>query len=65
MEVLTQVRMENAKKKLMENDNLDQIASECGYRNRKYFCEAFRNYMGISVFEYRKSTVGDHQYGQK
>lgn len=52
---LTEIRLTHAMK-LLQNTNLpiSEIAVQCGYSNSNYFCDAFKNIMGMSPLKFRK-----------
>jgi AraC-like DNA-binding protein len=55
-EMLTDIRMENAKKLLENTDySATQICFEVGYRSFSHFRRVFKNHSGITAIEYRKS----------
>jgi len=54
---LTQVRLELAKRLLGNLDlKLDEIATQCGYRDTPYFCRVFRRVAKTTPAEYRLSV---------
>lgn len=56
-EKLLQTRMEVAKKLLMENLKIQEVAAKTGYENSNYFSTVFKNYfnMSPSAFKYKNS----------
>jgi len=59
LEYLTQVRMESAKKMLMDPANkIYEIALQVGYKNSNYFSKLFRKYTGYTPSQYRKHIKG-------
>ena len=58
MEYVRFCRMKNAARllRITDNDILD-VALECGYEAHESFSRAFKNQYGISPSEYRKSTI--------
>lgn len=52
---LTKIRMEHAKKMLIEsNDTIAAIGMQVGYEDQKYFSQAFKKVVGIKPAAYRK-----------
>ena len=57
MEILTQIRMENALRMLWEGElTVKEIAIQSGYNNITYFYKVFKKYTGMSVGEIREFT---------
>jgi AraC family transcriptional regulator len=55
-EFLTRLRLEKAALKLKHSQNdIGQIAFDCGYQNHETFTRAFKDYFGLSPLEYRNS----------
>ncbi|UWP58797.1 response regulator transcription factor [Ruminococcus gauvreauii] len=55
VEYLTEVRLEHAKKLLIESDyNISEIAWKVGYQDEKYFMKVFKREAGITCAKYRK-----------
>lgn len=55
---LDQVRIEEAKKLLMDNSmKVYEIAEQVGYKNVDYFHRKFKKYEGTSPAEYRKKLT--------
>ena len=53
-EALTRTRMEAVMHRLQETgDPISLIATDCGYRNIKYFYSQFKRYAGMSPSEWR------------
>jgi LacI family transcriptional regulator len=53
---INRVRLGSAKLLLAETDlSISRIADRCGFGETKYFCEAFRNFEGVTASEYRQS----------
>ncbi len=53
--VLTEIRMEHAKKMLdLGIADMDEIARACGYYNKKYFFEVFKRFTGYSITDYQR-----------
>ncbi len=50
---LIQIRMEEAKKRLRNGDEIKVVACEVGYSDRNYFSRAFKKYTGISPGKYQ------------
>jgi AraC family transcriptional regulator len=67
---LTRLRLEKAALKLKHSQNdIGQIAFDCGYQNHETFTRAFKDYFGLSPLEYRNSiaeltTKKQNEYGQ-
>lgn len=54
MRYLNQLRIEEAKKQLLNTDDtISQIASQCGFQNVYYFSNLFKKMIGISPLNYR------------
>jgi AraC-like DNA-binding protein/mannose-6-phosphate isomerase-like protein (cupin superfamily) len=49
----------NKSKELMRNPvfNLKEIAYQTGFSNQPYFCKRFRDYTGMTPYEYRKTLL--------
>lgn len=57
VEILTQIRMENALRMLWEGElTVKEIAIQSGYNNITYFYKVFKKYTGMSVGEIREFT---------
>lgn len=55
LDYMTRVKMERAKKLLIESDARSyEISDRLGYRDSEYFSRLFKKYSGISPTEYRK-----------
>jgi AraC family transcriptional regulator len=55
-EFLTRLRLEKAALKLKHSqDDIGQIAFDCGYQNHETFTRAFKDYFGLTPGEYRGS----------
>lgn len=55
---LTRLRLEKAALKLKHSQNdIGQIAFDCGYQNHKTFTRAFKDYFGLTPLEYRTSIA--------
>ena len=55
---LTRLRLEKAALKLKHSQNdIGQIAFDCGYQNHETFTRAFKDYFGLSPIEYRNSIL--------
>ncbi|MCA6515071.1 MAG: helix-turn-helix transcriptional regulator, partial [Chitinophagaceae bacterium] len=53
---LTRLRLEKAALKLKHSQNdIGQIAFDCGYQNHETFTRAFKDYFGLTPLEYRNS----------
>lgn len=54
MQYLSQLRIEEAKKQLLNTDaTISQIASQCGFQNVYYFSNMFKKMLGMSPLHYR------------
>ena len=52
---LTRIRMENARKLILEGDHkMYEIANSLGYCSPRYFTDTFKKYFGLSPTEYKK-----------
>lgn len=59
IEFLTKVRMDNAKKLLLNPDlKVYEVANRVGYDNYRYFSKIFKKHCGDTPFEYRKKEIG-------
>jgi transcriptional regulator GlxA family with amidase domain len=57
IEYATNLRLEEAKKLLLETDyTLDTIASLCGYENGSYLGRVFRSKVGINPSDFRRNN---------
>jgi AraC family transcriptional regulator len=55
---LIRLRLEKAALKLKHSQNdIGQIAFDCGYQNHETFTRAFKNYFGLAPIEYRNSIA--------
>lgn len=54
---LTKVRLDNAKKCLMEGLSVEKTAELVGYNDGNYFIKIFKKYVGVTPAKYRKSMV--------
>lgn len=67
---LTRLRLEKAALKLKHSQNdIGQIAFDCGYQNHETFTRAFKDYFGLTPMEYRNSiekltTNKQKEYGK-
>lgn len=58
-QLIQKVRMEASLRRLRETENsVAQIASECGYTDQSAFARQFRQTLGLSPSEYRRSSAG-------
>lgn len=53
---LDKVRIEEAKRLLLQNVKVYQVAARIGYPNVDYFYSKFRRYVGVSPSEYRRTS---------
>ena len=51
---LTEIRMNHAKEFLEHGMMPEEVASRCGYPNKKYFYDSFRQRFGMTVLQYQK-----------
>lgn len=57
-EYLTQVRMEEARRLLINTDyQISEIASRVGYRDARYFSQVFKRNEGCTPISYRRDTM--------
>ena len=67
---MTRLRLETAALKLKHSQNdIGQIAFDCGYQNHETFTRAFKDYFGLTPLEYRNSiaeltTNKQNEYGK-
>jgi len=67
---LTRIRLEKSALKLKHSQNdIGQIAFECGYQNHETFTRAFKDYFGLTPIEYRNSIADltknkQNEYGE-
>jgi AraC family transcriptional regulator len=67
---LTRLRLEKAALNLKHSQNdIGQIAFDCGYQNHETFTRAFKDYFGLTPLEYRNSiaeltTNKQNEYGK-
>ena len=56
IDYLRNIRIENAKRMLIEDDglNISDIAVRCGFSESAYFCSVFRKHTGMTPRSYRK-----------
>jgi len=57
IEYLTCVRIEKAKKMLLENCKISDIAYQIGYRDTRYFNYSFKKYTSLTPREYRNKYM--------
>jgi two-component system response regulator YesN len=55
VQFLTQERMEKAKTMLLEGKQIQDIAAEIGYEDRRYFSEVFKKTTGMTPSEYKQT----------
>lgn len=56
---INKLRIEKAKKLLLEPDNrVKEIYEEVGYSNQQYFSKVFKKITGMTIMEYRKRISG-------
>jgi LacI family transcriptional regulator len=59
---INRVRLGSAKLLLAESElPIARVALRCGFSETKYFCEAFRNYTGVTATEYRRQFRPDRE----
>lgn len=54
-----QERMEQAKRLLLEDRQVQDIAESLGYPERRYFSDVFKKYTGLTPSEFRQAHVGN------
>ena len=55
---LTGIRMENARKQLLESDKkVYEIANHLGYCSARYFADTFKKHFGMSPTDYKKRML--------
>ena len=54
---LTKIRLENAKRCLMEGLSVEKTAELVGYNDGNYFIKIFKKYIGVTPAKYRKSLM--------
>ncbi|WP_121613417.1 response regulator transcription factor [Mesobacillus foraminis] len=54
---LTQIRMEQAKKLLLEGKKVGEVSEMVGYHSYRHFTELFKKYVGVKPGQYRESFV--------
>lgn len=65
MQYLNEVRIEQAKKLLVQSElSLQDIASNVGYNNYTYFAKIFRQMMGVTPSAYRMESLDDGRQGK-
>jgi two-component system response regulator YesN len=53
---VTAVRMERAKEMLLQNKQIQEVASAMGYEERRYFSDVFKKVTGMTPSEFRQSA---------
>jgi two-component system response regulator YesN len=56
IDALTQIRMEEAKKRLTKGESVKAVAYSVGYHDPNYFTRIFKKVTGVSPREYREQT---------
>ena len=56
--VLTEIRMNHAKELLERGVSPEKAAAQCGYPNKKYFYDSFRQRFGMTVLQYQRTRRG-------
>lgn len=54
---LTKVRIDNAKRLLLEGVSVENVAEAVGFSDGNYFIKTFKKYVGITPAKYRKAFV--------
>ena len=54
---LTKIRLEHAKRCLMEGLSVEKTAELVGYNDGNYFIKIFKKYIGVTPAKYRKSLM--------
>lgn len=58
---LTEVRMKEAKKMLLNPDyKIFEISNQVGYENSEHFTKLFKEYSGITPRDYRNNLNAEH-----
>ena len=53
---LTEIKLSHAMNLLLHSGlPVSEVASQCGYQNSNYFCDAFKKVMGVSPLKFKKS----------
>ena len=55
LQYLTDIRMEQAKRRLLAGEKIVEISREVGYFNYRHFSEAFKRHVGVTPKEFRNS----------
>jgi len=51
---VNRVRLKHAKKLLLENIKLEEVAKRCGYGSQRTFLRVFKQYIGVTPSQYRE-----------
>lgn len=57
VQFVTQERMEEAKRMLLEGKQIQEISSEVGYEDRRYFSQLFKKHTGMTPSEFKACYV--------
>ncbi|EDE3185389.1 helix-turn-helix domain-containing protein [Salmonella enterica subsp. enterica serovar Saintpaul] len=59
-EILRELRMESARKMILENTHsVSMVAQKCGYNSTSYFISAFKDYYGMTPLHYYDNAVSE------
>ncbi|WP_243343373.1 AraC family transcriptional regulator [Anaerococcus sp. AGMB09787] len=50
-------RIDQAKKMIMDNESLDQVAYACGYSSQAHFSANFKKYTGLCPKDFKKGNA--------
>lgn len=53
---ITELRIDKAKKYLLEGRKISEVSSLVGYNNYRYFCDIFKKHVGMTPSEYRNKS---------
>ncbi len=54
---LTRIRLENAKRLLLDGESVEQVSERVGYNDSNYFIKIFKKYVGVTPAKYRRSIA--------
>jgi len=55
---VTNERIERAKKLLLDNYQVQEIAQALGYEHRRYFSDVFKKHTGFTPSEFKEAYLG-------
>ena len=62
---LTEIKLSHAMNLLLHSRlPVSEVASQCGYQNSNYFCDAFKKVMGVSPLKFKKSREKTSDFSQ-